>query len=56
MNIDERWTEIKLDGKNLEGRSYHSLILYNDKIITYGGYEIEKGITDDFYEMKLVNA
>ena len=30
-NIDERWTEIKVEGKNLEGRSYHSIIHLNDK-------------------------
>jgi len=50
-NIDRRWSEIKIHGKNIVGRSNHSMIFYNDSMYLYGGYEREKGIFDDFYQL-----
>ena len=54
--IDERWAELKISGKNLQGRSYHTLVRHGGKIYTYGGYEVDKGILGDFYEMEVVDV
>lgn len=38
--IDERWMELKVDGKNISGRSYHSSVTYKDNLYIYGGYDV----------------
>lgn len=43
------WEEIKVEGKMINPRSYHSSTLLNNKLYIYGGYEIHNGILDDFH-------
>lgn len=51
----KRWEECKFSEKNIHQRSYHSAVIYNDNLFVYGGYEINKGIMNDFYGLDLEN-
>lgn len=43
------WEEIKVEGRMIDPRSYHSSALVNNTLYVYGGYEIHNGILDDFH-------
>lgn len=51
--VDTRWTEIKISGKNLHPRSYHTMCIYERKLYTYGGYDVDRGIMEDFWSLNL---
>ena len=51
--IDSKWMELKLEGKNIIGRSYHTAVYYQDTLYIYGGCEISKGILDEFYQINI---
>ena len=51
--IDNRWIEYKIEGKNIQARSYHSAVVYNDAMYIYGGYDAQKGILSDMYSLSL---
>lgn len=49
----KRWEELILQENHIYPRSYHSSVIYNDILYIYGGYEINKGILDDFKRLTL---
>ena len=51
--VDDRWTEFKIVGKNIQSRSHHAAVEYNDHLYVYGGYDADRGILSDFYKMNL---
>ncbi|KAL4490971.1 hypothetical protein ABPG72_008707 [Tetrahymena utriculariae] len=54
-NIDKRWQEIKVSGKNLESRSYHAICINGDYLYTYGGYENNEIMSSLFARLKMQN-
>lgn len=48
-----KWEEAKFSEKNIQQRSYHSSVIYNSSLYIYGGYEINKGIMNDFFSLDL---
>lgn len=48
-----KWEECKFSEKNIQHRSYHSCVVYNSNLYLYGGYEINKGIMNDFFCLDL---
>ncbi|KAL4451138.1 hypothetical protein ABPG74_021460 [Tetrahymena malaccensis] len=54
-NIDKRWQEIKVSGKNLESRSYHAICINGDYLYTYGGYENNEIMSSLFARLKIHN-
>lgn len=49
----KRWEELILQENHIHPRSYHSSVIYNDVLYIYGGYEINKGILNDFKKLAL---
>ncbi|CAD8196965.1 unnamed protein product [Paramecium pentaurelia] len=52
-NQDPKWSELKVDGKNINHRAYTSITIHNDFLYLYGGYQVQLGIMDEFYRMNL---
>lgn len=36
--------ELKIVGKNISRRSYHTSVIYDGKMYIYGGYDVNSGI------------
>ena len=51
--FDNRWAELKIQGKNVPSRSNHVTVVFGEKMYVHGGYDVDKGILGDFYEMDL---
>lgn len=51
--FDSRWAEIKIEGKNINSRSNHISVVFGKSLFVHGGYDVDKGIAGDFYEMDL---
>ncbi len=51
--FDSRWAEIKIEGKNINSRSNHISVIFGKSLFVHGGYDVDKGIAGDFYEMDL---
>lgn len=49
----KKWEEAKFSEKNIHQRSYHSAVIYNSSLYIFGGYEINKGIMNDFHSLDL---
>lgn len=47
------WSELKFRGKLCEGRSFATAIEYNGNLYFYGGYDVIKGVFNDFVSLKL---
>lgn len=54
-DIDARWTELRIAGKNIHPRSFHTCVAYNECLFVYGGYEVDYGILGDFWVLDLAN-
>lgn len=52
-SFDNRWAEIKIEGKNIGSRSNHVAVIFGNSLFIHGGYDVDKGILNDFYEMDL---
>ncbi|CAK56009.1 unnamed protein product (macronuclear) [Paramecium tetraurelia] len=51
--LDPKWQECKIDGKNLLPRSSSSITILNNHLYLYGGYQYAEGIMKDFYKLNL---
>jgi hypothetical protein len=51
--FDNRWAEIKIEGKNIASRSNHVAVVFGNSLFVHGGYDVDKGIIGDFYEMDI---
>ena len=51
--IDDRWTQFKIVGKNIQSRSHHVSVEHNGYLYVHGGYDADRGILSDFYRMDL---
>ena len=47
--FDSRWSELKIDGKNIPSRSNHVSAFFDSKLFVHGGYDADKGVLSDFY-------
>ena len=54
-DIDVRWTELRIAGKNIHPRSFHSCCVHDSKFYVYGGYEEDSGVLRDFWWRDLGN-
>lgn len=52
-SFDNRWAEIKIEGKNIASRSNHVSLVFGHYLYVHGGYDVEKGLIADFHEMDL---
>lgn len=43
-DVDSRWIEYRIEGKNLGVRSYHTSVVHDGKLYVYGGYDVDHGI------------
>lgn len=55
QQIDDRWMEFKILGKNIQPRSYHISVIYGSYMYIQGGYDVDKGFLSDFYRLQLEN-
>ncbi len=55
MQVDDRWMEFKIIGKNIQPRSYHVSVVYGSYLYIQGGYDVDKGFLSDFYRLQLEN-
>ncbi|CAD8149025.1 unnamed protein product [Paramecium pentaurelia] len=51
--LDPKWQECKIDGKNLLPRSSSAITIQNNHLYLYGGYQYAIGIMKDFYKLNL---
>ncbi|CAK90880.1 unnamed protein product (macronuclear) [Paramecium tetraurelia] len=51
--LDPKWQECKIDGKNLLPRSSSAITILNNHLYLYGGYQYAIGIMKDFYKLNL---
>lgn len=51
--FDSRWSELKIDGKNIPSRSNHVSAFFNNKFYVHGGYDADKGVLADFYNLDI---
>ena len=51
--FDARWAEIKIEGKNIDGRSNHISAVFNSCLYIHGGYDVDKGLISDFHKIDL---
>lgn len=54
-DVDVRWTELRISGKNIHARSFHSCCVYDNWLYIYGGYEVDSGVLGDFWRLNLGN-
>ena len=47
-SFDSRWAEIKIEGKNINSRSNHVSFVFGNSLFVHGGYDVDKGVLDDF--------
>ena len=47
-SFDSRWSELKIDGKNIPSRSNHVAAFFDNKFFVHGGYDADKGTLSDF--------
>lgn len=47
-DVDSRWMEYRIEGRNLHVRSHHSSCVDQGKLYIYGGYDVDQGILEDF--------
>lgn len=47
-SFDSRWSELKIDGKNIPSRSNHVAAFFNNRLYIHGGYDADKGVMNDF--------
>lgn len=52
-SFDNRWSEIKIEGKNIPNRSNHASGVFDSRLYVHGGYDVDWGILGDFYELDL---
>lgn len=45
--------ELKISGKNISRRSYHTSAIYKDYLYIYGGYDVNTGILNDFWRLNV---
>jgi hypothetical protein len=55
QQVDDRWMEFKVIGKNIQPRSYHIAVVYGSYMYIHGGYDVDKGFLSDFYRLQLEN-
>lgn len=55
QQVDDRWMEFKVIGKNIQPRSYHVAVVYGSYLYVHGGYDVDKGFLSDFYRLQLEN-
>lgn len=46
--FDTRWSELKIDGKNIPSRSNHIAAFFNSRLYIHGGYDADRGVMSDF--------
>lgn len=51
--FDNRWSEVKIEGKNIASRSNHVAAVFGNSLFVHGGYDVDRGVLDDFYEMDI---
>ena len=51
--FDNRWAELKIEGRNIPSRSNHVAVVFAEKLYVHGGYDADKGVFGDFYEMDM---
>lgn len=51
--FDSRWAELKIEGKNINSRSNHVSVVFGNSLFVHGGYDVDKGIIDDFHQMDI---
>lgn len=51
--FDSRWSELKIDGKNIPNRSNHIAAFFQNKMYVHGGYDAERGVLADFYAIDI---
>ncbi|CAD8052466.1 unnamed protein product [Paramecium sonneborni] len=51
--LDPKWQECKIEGKNLQPRSNSAITVLNNQLYLYGGYQYAMGIMKDFYQLNL---
>lgn len=51
--FDNRWAEVKIEGKNIGSRSNHVAVVFGNSLFIHGGYDVDKGIIGDFHEMDI---
>jgi hypothetical protein len=44
---------MKIEGKNINSRSNHVCVAYGNSLFVHGGYDVERGILGDFYELNI---
>lgn len=47
--FDSRWSEIKIEGRNISSRSNHIAAFFDSKLYIHGGYDVDKGVLPDFH-------
>ena len=52
-SFDSRWAEIKIEGKNIDGRSNHISAIFGSCLYIHGGYDVDKGLLSDFHMIDL---
>ena len=52
-HFDSRWAEIKITGKNIQNRSNHAAVINGNFMYVHGGYDVDKGILNDFHRIDL---
>ncbi|CAK70961.1 unnamed protein product (macronuclear) [Paramecium tetraurelia] len=51
--LDPKWQECKIKGKNLTPRSNCAITIHQNHLYLYGGYQSVDGILKDFYKLNL---
>ncbi|CAD8133827.1 unnamed protein product [Paramecium octaurelia] len=51
--LDPKWQECKIKGKNLSPRSNCAITIHQNDLYLYGGYQSAEGILKDFYKLNL---
>ena len=52
-SFDNRWAEVKIEGKNISSRSNHICTIFGNDLFVHGGYDVERGILGDFHSMDI---
>lgn len=56
ISENEKWRECKIMGKNVSIRSYSAACSFRGLFYMYGGYQILRGMMDDFYSIDLSDS
>ena len=54
--VKDQWCELRPRLNQIDPRSGHKILYFNDRIYTYGGFELDKSLLKGLYSIEYQNG